>query len=182
MSRIGRKPVAIPSGVKVELIEGVIKAKGAKGELSVRIPEEITVKIENANITFERDGEEKNKKALHGLTRALVANVIQGVSQGFTRSLDIVGVGYKAELVGGESLKMSLGYSNPIDFALPIGVRATVEDKGTKLVLAGADKALVGQTAANIKGLRLPDSYKGKGVRFTGEKLKLKAGKAGSKK
>lgn len=182
MSRIGKKPVAIPSGVKVELTNGTIHVKGAKGSLSTDIPHGITTKVDKGQIVFERESDEKSIRALHGLTRALVSNMVSGVAQGFARSLDIVGVGYKAELAGKNAVKFTLGYSKPIDFPLPEGVTAVVEERGTRIIIQGIDKGVVGETAAKIKRLRLPDSYKGKGIKYTGEMPKLKAGKAGTKK
>mgnify|MGYP001772983418 CR=1 FL=1 len=182
MSRIGKKPIAIPSGVKVEVKDGFVDVVGPKGRLSRRIPMGIEVKVNTPWIQVERKGDEKGLKALHGLTRALIANMVLGVTQGFSKSLDIVGVGYRAELIGKSSIKFSLGYSSPVEFSLPPGVTATIEERGTRVIINGIDKEVVGETGARIKRLRLPDSYKGKGIRYTGETLKLKPGKAGAKK
>lgn len=182
MSRVGRKPISISGGVKVELKDGIVEVSGPKGKLKKAVPSGIEVTTSNGEIHVKRTSEEKRFKALHGLTRALVANMIAGVTEGFTKSLDVVGVGYRAELVGKDVIKFSLGYSHPIEFSLPQGISATVEERGTRIVIHGIDKELIGETAAKIKRLRLPDSYKGKGIRYTGEALKLKAGKAGAKK
>ncbi|GIW47346.1 MAG: 50S ribosomal protein L6 [Deltaproteobacteria bacterium] len=182
MSRIGRKPVAIPNGVKVELRDGFIEIAGPKGRLSRSLPSGIRVRVEGNEIFVERESEEKKIKALHGLTRALISNMVTGVTEGFTKSLDIVGVGYRAELLGKDTLKLSLGYSKPVEFSLPQGISVTVEERGTRVLIHGIDKELVGETAARIRRLRPPDSYKGKGIRYTGEILKLKPGKAGAKK
>src|SRR3990167_3401983 len=181
MSRIGRKPIKVPSGVKISLGKKLVQIEGAKGKLSWDIPEGVTAKVEDENILVERSNDQKSVKALHGLTRAVISNMVTGVSDGFTRTLDIVGVGYKAEALGKNLIKFSIGYSNPVEFSLPDGVSVAVEDRGTKLIIQGIDKQVVGQTAAMIRGLRPPDSYKGKGIRYSTEKMKLKPGKAGAK-
>lgn len=187
VSRLGRKPIPIPSGVKVELKEdGVIRVEGPKGRLEKRLPPLVRVKIEQNEIVVEKDEVQKklkNKaKAFQGLARALINNMVIGVTQGFTKSLDVVGLGYKAE-VKGQELVLSLGYSHPINFSLPQGITAKTE-KGTdpvqvRIILEGIDKELVGQVAANIKRLRPPEPYKGKGIRYTGEMILRKAGKSG---
>jgi large subunit ribosomal protein L6 len=182
MSRIGRKPISIPTGVKVELKNGLIEVSGPKGKLSKPIPQGIKARIEGNQVRVERTSDEKKSKALHGLTRALISNMILGVTEGFSRSLEIVGVGYKAELAGKNVIKFSLGYSNPVEFSLPQGISAVIEERGTRVLIQGIDKEVVGETAARIRRLRSPDSYKGKGIRYTGEMLKLKPGKAGAKK
>ncbi|HSE83156.1 MAG TPA: 50S ribosomal protein L6 [Thermodesulfobacteriota bacterium] len=182
MSRVGRKPISVSGGVKVELKDDMVEVSGPKGKLTKSVPSGIEVTTNNGEIQVKRTSEEKKFKALHGLTRALVANMVAGVTEGFTKSLDIVGVGYRAELVGKDAIKFSLGYSHPIEFSLPQGISATVEERGTRVIIRGIDKELVGETAAKIKRLRLPDSYKGKGIKYTDETLKLKAGKAGVKK
>lgn len=181
MSRIGRKPIKVPGGVKISLGKSTVQVEGTKGKLAWDIPEGISARLEDENIHLDRSNDEKRIKALHGLSRALISNMVTGVSEGFTRTLDIVGVGYKAEAMGKNQLKFSLGYSNPVEFALPEGIAATVEERGTRLILQGIDKQVVGQTAARIRELRPPDSYKGKGIRYSGEKMKLKPGKAGAK-
>lgn len=181
MSRIGRKPIEVPDGVKVSFSNGHVDVEGGKGKLSWDIPLGIDAKVEENKILVERENDEKHVKALHGLTRSLLSNMVTGVSTGFTRTLEIVGVGYRAELLGKDKIKFSLGYSNPIEFDLPAGISAKVEDRGTKLILEGIDKQLIGEISARIRKLRPPDAYKGKGVRYEGEELKLKPGKAGAK-
>ncbi len=178
MSRIGRKPIALPAGVKVALHPGRIEVQGPKGKLDMPLPPGITLQQKDGTLVATRATEEH--RALHGLARALVANAVRGVSEGFKKDLDIVGVGYRAE-VKGKIVQFSLGYSHPIVFPIPEGIQISVE-KQTHLVVSGADKCLVGQVAANIRGLRPPDPYKQKGVRITGERLKKKAGKAGAAK
>lgn len=182
MSRVGKKPISITSGVKVELKDDVVEVSGPKGKLKKFIPSGIELTKDNGEIHVKRRSEEKKFRSLHGLTRALVANMVAGVTDGFTKSLDIVGVGYRAELIGKDAIKFSLGYSHPIEFSLPQGISATLEERGTRIIIQGIDKELVGETAARIKRLRIPDSYKGKGIRYTDETLRLKAGKAGAKK
>jgi large subunit ribosomal protein L6 len=175
MSRVGKKPIAIPKGVKVTIGEQ-LQVEGPKGKLSVPIARGVAVRLAGGNLEFTRDGEEQ--AALHGLTRALAANAVQGVSSGFTRELDIVGIGFRAE-VKGRFANFNLGYSHPIEFVLPEGVDLKIE-KQTHLVVSGADRQLVGQVAANIRALRLPDPYKQKGIRYTGEVLRKKVGKTGA--
>ena len=182
MSRIGRKPITIPTGVNVNIKDGSIEVSGPKGKLSRRIPLGIEVKVDTTEIHVERKIDEKESRALHGLTRALVSNMVLGVIEGFSKSLDIVGIGYKAELIEKSTIKFSLGYSNPVEFSLPQGVTAVVEERGTRITIHGIDKEVIGETAARIKRLRPPDSYKGKGIRYRGEMLRLKPGKAGTKK
>jgi len=175
MSRVGKKPISLPSGVKVE-IGKELKVQGPKGKLEVPIPRGIRVQQNGAVLNIERDSDEH--AALHGLTRALAANAIQGVSSGFTRELDIVGIGYRAD-VKGNLATFTLGYSHPIEVLLPAGIELKI-DKQTHLVLSGYDRQLLGQVAANIRALRKPDPYKNKGVRYTGEALKKKVGKSGA--
>ena len=177
MSRIGRKPIAVPSGVKIALQGGKVDVQGPKGKLSITVPQGITFEQKDGVLTASRAAEEQ--RALHGLARALVANAVQGVTAGFKKELDIVGVGYRAELKG-KSVSFALGKSHPIEFAIPEGIQIAV-DKQTHLVVSGADKHQVGQVAADIRSLRPPDPYKQKGIRITGERLKKKAGKAGAK-
>jgi large subunit ribosomal protein L6 len=181
MSRIGIKPIQIPKGVSVETRNGTIEVKGAKGKLSRRIPQGIKTEIDSGAIKVKRINELKSTKALHGLTRSLLANMVTGVIEGFSVTLEIVGVGYKAELTGKNAITLSLGYSKPIEFSLPDGISAEVEERGTRVIIRGIDKEEVGETAARIRKLRRPDSYKGKGIRYLGEILKLKPGKAGAK-
>lgn len=177
MSRIGRKPIAVPDAVKVQLTPATVEVQGPKGKLSIPTPRGIRFEKKDSNLVVLRETDQQ--KALHGLMRALVANAVHGVTQGFKKELDIVGVGYRAE-VKGKSVVFALGYSHPIEFPIPDGIQISVE-KQTHLVVAGADKRLVGQVAANIRGLRPPDPYKQKGIRISGERLKKKAGKAGIK-
>jgi large subunit ribosomal protein L6 len=185
MSRIGNKPIPIPKGVQVTVGLDHLEVTGPKGTLRTPIPTGIRFKIEEGLLKAERSGDELT--ALHGLARALAANAIQGVSQGFSKELDIVGVGYKAE-VKGNAVLFSLGYSHPIEFPIPDGIEVKVDRKPKQidqyqmsLIVSGRDKQRVGQVAANLRGLRKPDAYKGKGVRYAGEVLKLKPGKAGTK-
>ncbi len=175
MSRVGRKPIPLPSGVKVQIGED-LRVEGPKGKLSVPIPAGVTVK-QNKGI-LELDRESDNHAALHGLTRALAANAVKGVSTGFTKEMDIVGIGYRAD-VKGKIATFTLGYSHPIEVLLPDGVELKV-DKQTHLVLSGYDRQMVGQVAANIRALRKPDPYKNKGIRYTGEVLRKKVGKTGA--
>jgi large subunit ribosomal protein L6 len=179
MSRIGRKPITVPSGVKVRIEEGVFTAEGPKGKVVQALVAGIGVEANDNQLQVTRENDERQSRALHGLMRALLANAVQGASQGFTRTLDIVGVGYRAEVKGRE-LHMALGYSHPVVYPLPKGIDVAVE-KNTRLTVTGADRQQVGQVAAEIRGLRPPDPYKGKGVRYSDEKLKLKVGKAGGK-
>ena len=179
MSRIGRKVISVPSGVKVRIEDGVFTAEGPKGKVSQTLAAGIGVEANDNELQVTRQDDERHSRALHGLMRSLVANAVQGVSQGFTRSLDIVGVGFRAEVKGRE-LHMALGYSHPVVYPLPKGIDVAVE-KNTRLTVSGADRQQVGQVAAEIRGLRPPDPYKGKGVRYSDEKLKLKVGKAGGK-
>jgi large subunit ribosomal protein L6 len=178
MSRIGNKPISIPSGVKVQLKDGAVDVQGPKGKMSVRLPNGIRFEQKDATLIAKRETEEH--RALHGLARALVANAVSGVTAGFKKDLDIVGVGYRAE-VKGKNVVLALGYSHPIEFPIPEGIQIGVE-KQTHLTVTGADKNQVGQVAANLRRLRPPDPYKQKGIRITGERLKKKAGKAGAAK
>jgi len=175
MSRVGNKPIPLPKGVKISVGEQ-LQVEGPKGKLTVPIPAGIRIKQENGNVQIARDGDEQ--AALHGLTRALAANAINGVSAGFTRELDIVGIGFRAD-VKGRIATFTLGYSHPIEVLLPDGVDLKI-DKQTHLVLTSFDKQLLGQVAANIRALRKPDPYKNKGIRYTGEALRKKVGKTGA--
>jgi large subunit ribosomal protein L6 len=176
MSRIGRLPVAIPQGVKVGIEGKVIRVQGPKGNLATQVPERIRVETEGNQLRVARESEERDIRALHGLTRKLIANMVTGVSQGFTRVLELNGVGYRAE-VKGTALNLTLGYSHPILFPLPAGVTATV-DRQTVITLQGADKQVLGETAARIRRLKAPEPYKGKGVKYQEEVIRRKAGKA----
>lgn len=177
MSRIGHKPIPVPSGVKVALPGGRVEVQGPKGKLAVPLPAGIQFEQKEGVLTATRATEQH--RAVHGLARALVANAVRGVTEGFKKDLDIVGVGYRAELKG-KAVNFALGYSHPVVFPIPEGITITVE-KQTHLVVSGADKGQVGQVAADLRALRPPDPYKQKGVRITGERLKKKAGKAGAK-
>ena len=175
MSRVGKKPIPVPSGVKIQ-IGDQLKVQGPKGTLEVPVPAGIRVQQNDGKLELIRESDAY--AALHGLTRALLANAVQGVSTGFTRELDIVGIGYRAD-VKGKLATFTLGYSHPIEVLLPDGVDLKI-DKQTHLVLSGFDKQVLGQVAANIRALRKPDPYKNKGVRYTGEVLKKKVGKSGA--
>jgi large subunit ribosomal protein L6 len=177
MSRIGNKLIPIPAGVKVQIKDSAVEVQGPKGKMSVALPRGIRFEQKDATLVAKRDTEDQ--RALHGLARALVANAVAGVTQGFKKELDIVGVGYRAE-VKGKNVVLALGYSHPIEFPIPEGIQITVE-KQTHMTVSGADKNQVGQIAANLRALRPPDPYKQKGVRLTGERLKKKAGKTGAK-
>ncbi|HKT10427.1 MAG TPA: 50S ribosomal protein L6 [Terriglobia bacterium] len=174
MSRIGRKPIEIPSGVTLAADASAVTVKGPKGTLQVPLPRGI--RLEKQDGTYLAQMENEEQTALRGMVRAEVANAIEGVSKGFEKHLDIVGIGYRAE-VSGKSVMLTLGYSHPVDFPIPEGISVSVE-KQTHLVIKGISARLVGQTAARIRGLRPPDPYKNKGVRYTGERLKKKVGKA----
>ena len=176
MSRIGKLPVTIPAGVKVVVDPGAVKLEGPKGKLQAPIPSGVQVTVEGNVVQVARDNEERKVRALHGLTRKLIANMAQGVSQGFNRVLDINGVGYRAE-VRGQDIHMTLGYSHPVVFPLPQGVTAAVE-RQIVITLSGADRQLLGETAAKIRSLRPPEPYKGKGIKYREEFIKRKAGKA----
>jgi large subunit ribosomal protein L6 len=180
MSRIGKKPIALPEKVMVEINAGTIKVKGPKGELSWEYPDKIKVSINGGTISVERSGDTKIERALHGLVRSIISNMVVGVSQGYQKVLEIVGVGYKAQ-VSGDRILFTLGYSHPVEFQLPEGIKAAVDQKQVQITLSGVDKQQLGQVAASLKTLRLPDAYKGKGVRYAGERPKLKVGKAGKK-
>jgi len=176
MSRIGKLPVNIPTGVKVAVEASSVKLEGPKGKLQTSIPAGVKVNVEGSVIHVERQNEARKVRALHGLTRKLIANMAQGVSQGFTRILDINGVGYRAE-VRGQEIHMTLGYSHPVVFPLPQGVSAAVE-RQIIITLSGADRQLLGEMAAKIRSLRPPEPYKGKGIKYREEFIKRKAGKA----
>lgn len=174
MSRVGKKPIPLPQGVKLNIGAQVLKVEGPKGKLEVPVPPGVRIEQKDNEVQVIRDGDQF--AAVHGLTRALANNAITGVSSGFTRELDIVGIGYRAD-VKGRIATFTLGYSHPIEFFLPEGVDMKI-DKQTHIVLTGHDKQVIGQVAANMRALRPPDPYKNKGVRYTGEKLRKKVGKA----
>ncbi len=180
MSRVGKKPIEIPQGTNVEVKQDVIKVKGPKGELSYTFPEGMKISVADGKVAVERNSDEKVDRALHGLARSLISNMVSGVSQGYSRVLEITGVGYRAQ-VKGNKISFTLGYSSPVEYELPAGISAKVDEKQTTITLSGIDKQLLGQAAANIRELRSPDAYKGKGIRYSGQRIKLKAGKTGKK-
>jgi large subunit ribosomal protein L6 len=180
MSRIGKQPIRIPQGVKVQVDGTTVRAEGPKGKLTQPVPAGLTPRLDNGTVVIERGSDERQARALHGLARALVANMVNGVKDGFERKLEIVGIGYRAQMQG-KAIQLALGYSHPIVFPLPEGITAEI-DKQTAITLRGADKALLGQTAAKLRALRKPDPYKGKGIRYAGEVVRRKVGKkAGAK-
>jgi len=179
MSRIGKLPVSIPSGVTVTVEANSVKVKGPKGELTHRLPAGISVDRADNVVNVKRESDETNHKALHGLTRSLINNMMEGVTKGYQKQLEITGVGYKAE-VRPYGLQLALGFSHSIEFRAPAGIKLTAPQP-TQIVIDGADKAVVGQVAAELRGLRPPEPYKGKGIRYAGEVIRRKAGKAGGK-
>lgn len=179
MSRIGQAPIPVPSGVDVTVSGRQITVKGPKGTLSRSIPGEIGVRQDDGTLLVERPDDERENKALHGLVRSLVNNMVVGVTDGFRKSLDIVGVGYRAQAQGPNALQLALGFSHPVKVQAPEGI--TFEVQGNQIIVSGIDKEVVGQVAADIRSIRKPEPYKGKGVRYTGERVLRKAGKAGKK-
>jgi large subunit ribosomal protein L6 len=179
MSRIGKKPIALPQGVQVKVEGNTVAVKGPKGELRTHLPQ--GVKFEQNNGTLLAVREDDSKAAVHGLARALVNNAVEGVTKGWTRELEIVGIGYRAEMKGKHTVVFTLGYSHPIEYPLPAGVDVAIDPKQTRLTISGIDRQKVGQVAAEMRSLRPPDPYKNKGVRYAGEKLKKKVGKTGAK-
>ena len=179
MSRIGRRPIAVPSSVQATLDGNRIRVKGPKGELERTLHPEMQLALENGEITVQRPSDETRHKALHGLTRTLVANMVEGVEKGYSKTLEIVGVGYKAE-PRPYGLQLALGYSHPVEYRAPQGIRLTAPQP-TAILVEGADKELVGQVAAEIRSLRPPEPYKGKGIKYQGEQIRRKAGKPGGK-
>lgn len=175
MSRVGRKPIPIPKGVTVAVEGQAVRVEGPKGKLSRVVPAALTVSLQDSRLLVQRSSDHRTVRALHGLTRALLANMVQGVTEGFEKKLEIVGIGYRAQLQG-KALQLALGYSHPVIFPLPEGIQAEV-DKQTSVTIRGADKELVGQTAAKLRALRKPDPYKGKGIRYVGEMIRRKVGK-----
>ena len=180
MSRIGKKPIPLPKGVEVRQEGNTLTVKGPKGTLSTAMIQGIDVEIENNVVEFKRHNDEGKTRSLHGLVRALVANNVHGVTEGFKRELDIVGVGYRAE-VKGKEVVFALGYSHPVRFPLPDGIDVTIDAKTNHIIITGIDKQKVGQVAAEIRGLREPDPYKGKGIKYSDEVIRRKAGKAAGK-
>lgn len=180
MSRVGRMPIDIPAGVSVSLNGPVITVKGPKGELTRTLHQDIKVSVADNVITVERPSDEKNHRALHGLTRALVANMVIGVTEGFKKELEIVGVGYRAQMKGNK-LALTLGFSHPLELEAPEGIKIECPS-ATSIVISGANKEHVGEFAAKVREYRLPEPYKGKGIKYVGEHIRRKAGKAGTKK
>jgi len=180
MSRIGNASVAVPSGVDVTVADGTVTVKGPKGSLSRPIPGDIEINQDDGALTFVRPNDERKNKALHGLTRSLVNNMVIGVTEGYTKQLEIVGVGYRAEAQGSNGLRLNLGFSHPVNVTAPDGITFEVPAP-TQVIVSGIDKEVVGQVAANIRSIRKPEPYKGKGVRYAGERVLRKAGKAGKK-
>ena len=177
MSRIGRAPIPVPSGVEVTIAERQVTVKGPGGSLSRSLPEEITVRQEDSILVVERPNDERHNRALHGLTRSLVNNMVLGVTSGFTKELEIVGVGYRATAKGANQIELALGFSHPVVVDAPDGITFEVPQP-TRISVKGIDKEMVGQVAANIRKIRKPEPYKGKGVRYAGERIIRKAGKA----
>jgi large subunit ribosomal protein L6 len=176
MSRVGKLPIPIPAGVKIQVADGVLRVEGPKGKLEHRLPSGVTVAVGDGSLKVTRKDDSRQTRALHGLTQRIVGNMVRGVHAGFTRTLEIVGVGYRAEAKG-QSLQLSLGYSHPILFQLPSGVQARTE-RPTSITLESIDRQLLGETAAMIRRLRPPEPYKGKGIKYAEEVLRRKAGKA----
>jgi large subunit ribosomal protein L6 len=179
MSRIGKKPIPLPAGVKYKVEGNTVLVEGPKGKVTAMVASGITLKTSDGHLVLERDSDKH--AAVHGLTRALVHNAVHGVTKGWTRELDIVGIGYRAELKGKATVVFTLGYSHPIEFPLPTGIEVAIDPKQTHLTVSGIDRQKVGQVAADMRSLRKPDPYKNKGVRYSDEKLKKKAGKTGAK-
>jgi large subunit ribosomal protein L6 len=179
MSRIGKRPIPIPAGVTVMVDGQTVRVKGPKGELERRVHPAMRVAVADGNVVVQRPSDESEHKALHGLTRTLIANMVEGVTKGFQKQLEIVGVGYKAE-PRPYGLQLALGFSHPVEYRAPKGIKLSAPQP-TAVVVEGADKELVGQVAAEIRGLRPPEPYKGKGIKYAGEQIRRKAGKAGGK-
>jgi len=176
MSRVGKLPIPVPSKVKVDLVDQTVRIEGPRGKLHCRVPAGIRVAVDDGHVRVAREADDRRARSLHGLTQRLISNMMQGVSEGYTRVLEIVGVGYRAEAKG-QALQLSLGYSHPILFQLPPGIQAKVE-RQTIITLEGIDRQLLGETAATIRRLRPPEPYKGKGIKYADEVLRRKAGKA----
>lgn len=180
MSRVGRKPIDVPSGVKVTVAGGMFTAEGPKGKVSQALLPGFPVEVDGGQIRVGRPGDAGPDRAKHGLMRALLANAVEGVTNGFSQGLEIIGVGYKAEVRGAE-VHFALGYSHPVVFKIPAGIKIEVDTKAGKMQVSGADKQLLGQVCAEIRRLRPPDPYKGKGIKFADEVIRRKVGKAGAK-
>jgi large subunit ribosomal protein L6 len=179
MSRIGKLPITVPSGVTVTVDGRTVKVKGPRGELSHTLPAGITMERQDDTLTIKRESDEANHKSLHGLSRSLIANMVEGVTKGYSKQLEITGVGFKAE-VKPFGLQLALGFSHQIQYKAPAGIKLTAPQP-TQVIIEGSDKALVGQVAAELRSLRPPEPYKGKGIRYAGEVIRRKAGKAGGK-
>jgi len=179
MSRIGKKPIPLPKGVTVKIEDRTVAVQGPKGRLDTLLPRGIRVEQQDGHLVAIRENE--SQAAVHGLARALVNNAVEGVTKGWTKELEIVGIGYRAEMKGKGTVVFSLGYSHPIEYPLPSGVEVAIDPKQTKLAISGIDRQKVGQVAAEMRSLRPPDPYKNKGVRYAGERLKKKVGKTGAK-
>jgi len=179
MSRIGKNPITVPSGVSITLDGNRITVKGPRGELSRVIPADMLISQEQGSVTVNRPSDDPKHKALHGLSRTLIANMVEGVTKGFSKQLDIVGVGYKAE-TRPYGLQLALGFSHPVEYKAPQGIKLTAPAP-TQIIIEGANKEIVGQVAAELRSLRPPEPYKGKGIKYAGEQIRRKAGKAGGK-
>jgi large subunit ribosomal protein L6 len=180
MSRIGKLPIPVPDGVKVDIQGQTVTVQGPKGSLALTAHSAVQVQVEDRRIVCRRSSDEKFHKALHGLTRSLIRNMVDGVQKGFERRLELVGVGYRASLLGPTNLNLALGYSHPIVYPIPHGIKIEVKDQ-TQLTVSGIDKQLVGAVAAKIRSFRPPEPYKGKGVKYAEERIRRKAGKTGAK-
>ncbi|HEV2463158.1 MAG TPA: 50S ribosomal protein L6 [Acidobacteriaceae bacterium] len=179
MSRIGKQPIALPAGVKYSVHGNTVLVEGPKGKMEQAIPAGIKLETKDGHIHATREND--SQAAIHGLTRALMFNAVEGVTKGWSKDLDIVGIGYRAEMKGKHTVVFTLGYSHPIEFPLPAGITAVVDPKQTRITISGIDRQKVGQVAADMRSLRKPDPYKNKGVRYSDEKLKKKVGKTGAK-
>ena len=179
MSRIGKQPITLPAGVKYSVHGNTVLVEGPKGKMEQIIPAGIKLETKEGHIHATREND--SQAAIHGLTRALIFNAVEGVTKGWSKDLDIVGIGYRAEMKGKNTVVFTLGYSHPIEFPLPTGITATVDPKQTRITISGIDRQKVGQVAADMRSLRKPDPYKNKGVRYADEKLKKKVGKTGAK-
>ena len=177
MSRVGRMPIEIPKGVTVKVQDGIVVVENGKVSMTQRLPEGIACAVSDNEVRLTRKNDDRRQRSLHGLTRALVANSVKGLHEGFTRNLEIVGIGYKAQLQG-TTLQLALGFSHPIEYQVPEGIEIKI-DRQVRLSVKGADRQQVGQVAADIRGFRPPEPYKGKGIKYAGERIKRKAGKAG---
>jgi large subunit ribosomal protein L6 len=179
MSRIGKKPIPLPQGVKFEVKGNAVVVQGPKGQVQTHLPSGVKLQQADGHIQVTREND--SRAAVHGLVRALVSNAVEGVTKGWSKDLEIVGIGYRAELKGKNTVVFTLGYSHPIEYPLPTGITVAVDPKQTRLTVSGIDRQKVGQVAAEMRGLRPPDPYKQKGVRYAGERLKKKVGKTGAK-